>query len=160
MAVSVNPRIPRQGMIRLLKGSLTDRILLLFSLAGIAAAWFIVQAVVASGPAVAEIYHGKTLLATYPLPKAGEAPNSFQIDGELGPSEILLDEDGVRWIVDYKTSSPGEGRNSDYFVRQELERYQGQLNIYRELVAQLYPEGQIRTALYFPLFDGWVELDL
>jgi ATP-dependent exoDNAse (exonuclease V) beta subunit len=72
----------------------------------------------------------------------------------------FLDEDGVRWIVDYKTSSPGEGRESDHFVRQELERYQGQLKIYRGLVAQLYPDVQIRTALYFPLFDGWAELEL
>ncbi len=85
------------------------------------------------------------------------------IDGQLVRATIdrtFLDKDGVRWIVDYKTSSPGEGRASDYFVRQELERYQDQLNIYRELVAQLYPEVQIRTALYFPLFDGWAELDL
>ena len=109
MAVSVNPRIPRQGMTTLLKGSVTDRILLLISLVGITAAWFTVQALVASGPAVAEIYHGKRLLATYPLPKAGEVPKTFQINGELGPSEILLDEEGVRI-----TSSPCSAQRCVY----------------------------------------------
>jgi ATP-dependent exoDNAse (exonuclease V) beta subunit len=73
---------------------------------------------------------------------------------------IFLDEDGVRWIVDYKTSRPREKEESDCFVRQELERYQGQLKIYKELVAQLYPQDKIRTALYFPLFDGWAEPEL
>lgn len=85
-------------MMLLLKGSLTDRLILLASLAGIITAWFVVQSVVASGPAVAEIYHGKTLLATYPLPQAGEAPKAVQVDGQLGVAEILLDEHGVRML--------------------------------------------------------------
>jgi ATP-dependent exoDNAse (exonuclease V) beta subunit len=85
------------------------------------------------------------------------------IGGQLIRATIdrtFLAEDGVRWIVDYKTSRPGDGGDADLFVRQELERYQGQLKIYQELVAQLYPEVQTRTALYFPLFDGWAELEL
>ena len=85
------------------------------------------------------------------------------IDGQLIRATIdrtFLDEDSVRWIVDYKTSSPGEREDPDLFVRKELERYQGQLKIYQGLIAQLYPEVQIRTALYFPLFDGWAELEL
>jgi ATP-dependent exoDNAse (exonuclease V) beta subunit len=85
------------------------------------------------------------------------------IDGQLIRATIdrtFLDEDSVRWIVDYKTSSPGEREDPDRFVRKELERYQGQLKIYQGLIAQLYPEVQIRTALYFPLFDGWAELEL
>jgi len=85
-------------MPELLKGTLTDRILLLISLLAIAVSWFVVQSVVASGPAVAEVYHGKVLLATYPLPLAGEPAKSFMIEGELGTSEILLDEHGVRML--------------------------------------------------------------
>ena len=96
-------------MPELLKGSVTDRILLACSLAGIAVAWFVVQALVASGPAVAEIYHGKTLLATYPLPNAGEPSNSILIDGELGPSEIVLDAEGVRMA-----SSPCDSQRCVY----------------------------------------------
>lgn len=98
MSVSVKPLIPRQSMSVLLQGTLTDRILLVIALAGITMAWFVVQAAVASGPTVAEVYHGKVLLATYPLPLAGEPAKSFQIEGELGSSEIRLDADGVRML--------------------------------------------------------------
>lgn len=98
MSVSVKPLIPRQSMSVLLQGTLTDRILLVIALAAITMAWFVVQAAVASGPAVAEVYHGKVLLATYPLPMAGEPAKSFQIEGELGSSEIRLDADGVRML--------------------------------------------------------------
>ena len=98
MVDSVKPHISHKSFLTLLKGTLADRILLAVSLAAIAAAWIIVQAVVASGPAVAEVYHGKVLLATYPLPLAGEPAKSFQIEGELGTSEILLDADGVRML--------------------------------------------------------------
>ncbi|ATX80991.1 hypothetical protein Ga0123462_0112 [Mariprofundus ferrinatatus] len=97
MAASVNTRIPRQGMRTLLMGSVSDRILLFVSLTAIASAWFFVQAVAASGPAVAEVYFGKTLLATYPLPNAGEPPTHLQVEGSIGAAEIVIDESGVRF---------------------------------------------------------------
>jgi ATP-dependent exoDNAse (exonuclease V) beta subunit len=85
------------------------------------------------------------------------------VDGQLVRAtidRIFLDEDGTRWIVDYKTSRPDEKSGRDSFIEKESERYRGQLKTYRELVAQLYPEAKIRTALYFPLFEGWAELEL
>jgi len=60
--------------------------------------WFVQKQAVASGPAVAEVYHGKVLLATYPRPLAGKPAKSFMIEGELGTAEILLDEHGVRML--------------------------------------------------------------
>ena len=109
MAISVNPRIRHQGMRTLLKGSVTDRILLIVSLAAIAGTWLMVQEAVASGPAVAEVYYGKTLLATYPLPENGQPPIHLKVDGKLGPSEILLDQEGVRI-----TASPCDARRCVY----------------------------------------------
>jgi len=88
-------------MFQLLKGSRTDRLLLLISLILIVAAWFVIQARIAGGVAVAEIYHDQLLLATYPLPQAGEAEHSFVVQGELGDAVVLLDQQGVRM-----TSSP------------------------------------------------------
>ncbi len=57
--------------------------------------------------------------------------------------------DGVRWIVDYKTSSH-EGGDRDAFIRSEVERYAPQLRAYRQAFACL-EQRPIRTALYFPL---------
>lgn len=98
MLASVKSHISDDSFRMLLKGSLTDRLILLASVAGIIAAWLLVQSLVASGPAIAEIYHGKTLLASYPLPLAGEKPIYFDVDGELGTSSIRLDEDGARMV--------------------------------------------------------------
>ena len=93
MATPVNSQ---KEMRTLLRGSLTDRILLLGTLAATISAWFIIQSALTSGPAVAEIYYGKTMLATYPLPKHGEKPIQLQVEGRLGASEVVLDDQGVR----------------------------------------------------------------
>jgi hypothetical protein len=45
---------------------------------------------------VAEIYYGNTLMATYPLPQKGQAPIHFQLEGKLGLSEVVIDEQGAR----------------------------------------------------------------
>lgn len=59
--------------------------------------------------------------------------------------------DGVRWIIDYKTSSH-EGGDRDAFLRSEVERYTPQLRAYRQAFACL-EQRTIRTALYFPLLQ-------
>ncbi len=67
----------------------------------------------------------------------------------------FIDEEGVRWIIDYKTSRH-EGSNLDTFLNHEQERYQEQLEKYGKLMKQLGEEN-IKLALYFPLLQGWRE---
>jgi len=83
-------------MLDALKGTWADRLLLLLSLAAIVALWFMIQAHIAAGPAMAEIYHGDMLVATYPLPQPGEPAIHLQVDGELGVSDIIIDQQGAR----------------------------------------------------------------
>jgi len=87
---------PHQNILDALKGTWADRLLLLFTLLSIIAAWFIIQANLAAGPAIAEIYRGNTLLATYPLPQQGEPAITLQVEGEIGLSDIIIDEHGAR----------------------------------------------------------------
>ncbi len=61
----------------------------------------------------------------------------------------FVDGDGVRWIIDYKTSSH-EGGDQEAFIRSEVERYAPQLRAYRHAFACL-DQRLIKTALYFPL---------
>jgi len=76
----------------------------------------------------------------------------------------FVDEDGVRWIIDYKTSVH-EGADVAAFLDNELERYRGQLERYARLMqAGSAPQGdllrgeqRIRLGLYFPLLGGWRE---
>ena len=65
-------------------------------------------------------------------------------------------DDGVRWIVDFKTGRH-EGGDSGAFLDRELARYREQLDRYARIVRELDPRP-IRLALYFPLVDaGWRE---
>ncbi len=65
----------------------------------------------------------------------------------------FVDDDGVRWIIDYKT---GDHRDSDLtrFLDDEQSRYRDQLENYAALVRCL-EHRPIRLALYFPLFAEW-----
>ena len=67
----------------------------------------------------------------------------------------FLDKDGIRWIIDYKTSRH-EGANLDTFLDQEKQRYQSKLEDYAALMEGL-GEKNIKLGLYFPLLKGWRE---
>jgi len=69
----------------------------------------------------------------------------------------FIDEDGTRWIIDYKSASH-EGGDLEQFLDSEQQRHTRQLEGYRELLQSMNSERSIRVALYFPLFDGWREL--
>jgi ATP-dependent helicase/nuclease subunit A len=67
----------------------------------------------------------------------------------------FIDQDGVRWVIDYKTSEHSGG-NREQFLDQEVERYRPQLHRYAALAAKLGSEV-IRMGLYFPLMRAWRE---
>jgi len=70
----------------------------------------------------------------------------------------FVDADGIRWVVDYKTASH-QGGNQDAFLAMEMQRHGGQLARYAGLLRQWEPERPVRTALYFPMLDAWVEAE-
>jgi ATP-dependent exoDNAse (exonuclease V) beta subunit len=67
----------------------------------------------------------------------------------------FIDAKGVRWIVDFKTSTH-EGGALETFLDHELERYRAQLLYYARMVRGVGDEG-VRAGLYFPLLRGWRE---
>jgi len=79
----------------------------------------------------------------------GGAVRRFQLD------RSFIGEDGVRWIVDYKTSSH-EGSDLEAFLANEVVRYRPQLERYAEVVSRL-DRRPIRLGLFFPLLGGWRE---
>jgi ATP-dependent exoDNAse (exonuclease V) beta subunit len=67
----------------------------------------------------------------------------------------FIDEQGTRWVIDYKTSAhSGGGREA--FLDLQVERYRPQLERYAVLARRLGPEP-VRVALYFPLMRAWRE---
>ena len=71
---------------------------------------------------------------------------------------VRVDEEGTHWIVDYKTSTH-EGGNLEGFLQAEAERYRAQLGKYATLYSG-FADKDVRCALYFPLLQEFVEVDV
>jgi ATP-dependent exoDNAse (exonuclease V) beta subunit len=69
---------------------------------------------------------------------------------------VRVDDNGVHWIVDYKTSTH-EGGDLQGFLEQESERYRPQLEKYAALYKCL-GNSKVRVALYFPLLQEFREV--
>ena len=67
----------------------------------------------------------------------------------------FIDDDGVRWVIDYKTSQH-LGSGLEEFLDREVVRYRAQLQRYALLAQRLGPEP-VRLGLYFPLMRAWRE---
>ena len=65
---------------------------------------------------------------------------------------VFTDQEGQRWIVDYKTSFH-EGADRELFLDREVDRYRAQLQAYAEALGGALP----RLGLYFPLMRAWRE---
>jgi ATP-dependent exoDNAse (exonuclease V) beta subunit len=76
----------------------------------------------------------------------GDVLHSYVMD------RVFRDDDGTRWIADYKTSSH-EGADIDAFLDRERTRYTAQLARY----ASALGEPETKLGLYFPLLTGWRE---
>lgn len=101
---------------------------------------------------------GQWILAGHPE-EASEWTLTAELGGELHRLVVdrsFVDEEGVRWIIDYKTGTH-EGSSLETFLAREAERYASQLARYATVVARLGPQP-VRAALYFPLLAAWREL--
>jgi ATP-dependent exoDNAse (exonuclease V) beta subunit len=82
------------------------------------------------------------------------------IDGVLQGLRIdrtFVDRDGLRWVIDWKTSTH-EGGDREAFLDNELERYRSQLERYARVMRLVDPDRPQRVGLYFPLLDAWREI--
>ena len=81
------------------------------------------------------------------------------LDGQIRNVVIdrsFVDEQGVRWVIDYKTSSHSGGDLAG-FLEEERERYRSQLQLYVRLASGL--GGQpVKAALYFPWLGELLEV--
>jgi len=64
-------------------------------------------------------------------------------------------DEGVRWVIDYKTSQHSGGGLEEFLDREVL-RYHPQLERYAMLAQKLGPQP-VRVGLYFPLMRAWRE---
>ena len=85
-----------------------------------------------------------------------ELPLSGLYEGERIEAVVdrtFVDERDVRWIIDYKTSSPRHDEQMPAFLEREQQRYFAQISSYVTLFAALEPSRRVVGALYFPTLD-------
>jgi len=120
------------------------------------------QAVEKVGNAVArtlEDRRGRWILARH-KDSACEYPLCGVVEGEIVAVRVdrtFIDDEGVRWVIDYKTSAH-EGSRLEAFLDNERERYRDQLELYRRIFSAM-EQRPVHTALYFPLLNGWREVE-
>jgi ATP-dependent exoDNAse (exonuclease V) beta subunit len=105
---------------------------------------------------------GQWILSTRHADARCEVPLTALIAGQLRRLVIdrtFVEQDGTRWIIDYKTGTH-EGGDVAGFLDEEQERYRAQLAAYAHAFRAL-EERPVRTALYYPLVPGgWREVEL
>jgi ATP-dependent helicase/nuclease subunit A len=101
------------------------------------------------------ILSGEHREAVSELPLTGMAAGRLQ---NIIIDRSFIDEQGTRWVIDYKTSSHS-GADLEVFLQSELERYRAQLTSHSQLARALGPEP-VRAALYLPLLGVFRELAL
>ena len=69
---------------------------------------------------------------------------------------VRIAEDGIHWIIDYKTSTH-EGGDLASFLQAESDRYRPQLEKYAAMY-RAYSGADVRCALYFPLLQHFMEM--
>jgi ATP-dependent exoDNAse (exonuclease V) beta subunit len=74
---------------------------------------------------------------------------------DLVIDRTFLDEDGNRWIVDYKTSSH-TGSDLEEFLDREQERYRDQMERYSAIMRRT-DRRPIMIGLDFTMIGGWRE---
>jgi ATP-dependent helicase/nuclease subunit A len=94
-----------------------------------------------------------------------EADSELAISGMIDNDVVngiidrtFVDRDGIRWVVDFKTSTH-EGGGLEQFLDSEVDRYRLQLTRYIRLMQAYRPGQSIRAALYFPLLSAWREVN-
>ena len=101
---------------------------------------------------------GRWILSSDHRESRTEYPIAGLVDGQVIHvvlDRYFVDETGMRWIVDYKTSAH-QGADLADFLDNEQRRYREQLESYARLMSAHDPRP-IRLGLYFPLLKGWRE---
>ena len=100
---------------------------------------------------------GRWLLADH-REQASEYALSGIVQGDVINIVIdrtFVDENGICWIVDYKTSRHESG-DIEQFLDLQQERYRGQLEKYAAIMSAM-DDRPIRLGLYLPILRGWRE---
>lgn len=101
---------------------------------------------------------GRWILTNHSQAQAEFALTTFdqEIVKQIVIDRTFLDDQGIRWIIDYKTTE-SDGKSQEEFLQQAIEQHRPQLEQYAKIIQQLDPNHKIHLGLYFPLIPTWHE---
>jgi ATP-dependent exoDNAse (exonuclease V) beta subunit len=104
---------------------------------------------------------GRWLLSTFD-DQSNELGLNGVIDGQIVHAVVdrTFVDNGVRWVVDYKTSQLAKGDTLDQFLDNEVLKYKKQLHMYAELLKAIDQKTPLRCGLYFPFIDIFTDVSL
>jgi len=88
---------------------------------------------------------------------------STQVEAEYSnhSKNIIIDrlfiEEGVLWIIDFKTASPTKDESIDTFIERQKNSHQEQLQEYQEILQGIF-KLPIKLALYCPAISQLIHL--
>jgi len=88
---------------------------------------------------------------------------STQVEAEYSDNSknIIIDrlfiEDGVLWIIDFKTASPTKDESIDTFIERQKNSHQEQLQEYQEILQNVF-KLPTKLALYCPAISQLIHL--
>lgn len=86
-----------------------------------------------------------------------EMPLTMMVENQIKSIVIdrtFIDETGIRWIIDYKTSEMDTDGDIQSFLQSEKAKYQQQLTQYAKALRGLNQQT-IHLGLYYPLLSAW-----
>jgi ATP-dependent exoDNAse (exonuclease V) beta subunit len=99
------------------------------------------------------------------LSKQQEAQSEFRLTAMVDsqPKQFIIDrtfvdENNIRWIIDYKTSVQASDETLALFLQNEKTKYQKQMWYYFQAIREM-DHRPVRMGLYFPAVPGWHEWD-
>lgn len=101
---------------------------------------------------------GKWILQSHQHAKSEFGLTAF-IEGKIENlivDRTFIDENGIRWIIDYKTTA-FSSEDIHEFLKNEQQKYLDKMHLYAKAFQLSDPHAPIRLGLYFPVIPAWQE---
>lgn len=82
---------------------------------------------------------------------------TFFVNGRTIAIDRLFVDEGILWVIDFKTAELNEGELLDAFIQRQQEQHRKQLLFYKTAMSEIY-DCPVRCALYCPSVSQLIEI--
>ncbi|SFV85139.1 ATP-dependent DNA helicase pcrA [hydrothermal vent metagenome] len=81
----------------------------------------------------------------------------FVVEGRTIAIDRLFVDEGIMWVIDFKTAEPTENETLDAFIERQKEQHTKQLLFYKQAISEIYTLP-VHCALYCPSVSQLIEI--